>query len=164
MRHEYYEVIAADLFEVKPVDIFKDSRKAIYRVPRQFCMKYRIESMKLTQTESGKRYGLDHATAINAQKRINNYVKTKDAYGKLYNLFLKNCEERKRELLGRGEFLKKVQSMGWIDYVKTVEQPLKELIEMVFKNDNEDNIREQLDICEEKINDLKYLYKIENEP
>ena len=163
MKFEYYEVIAASLFNIAPIDIFKKSREAIYRVPRQFCVKYRVEVLDLKPEISGARYNLDRTTVIHAQGKIDNYIETKDYYGELYNLFLINCE-RKNKTLGRDEFLKKVQSMGWIDYVKTVEQPLKELVEMVFRNDNEDNIREQLDICEEKINDLKYLYKIENEP
>lgn len=169
MDYEYYEIIAAELFGIEPSDIFKKSRISSCRVARQFCMKYRKEHLKLSFDISAKRYGLDHATCISACRRIDNYVSTNDIYGEKYLDFLEKCKVKRQQVemmlqQEKKQLLRNIESMGWYDYVHTVVDPMTTLAELVYRNDNEDMIRDHIRVVEEKLDELKYLYRLEYEP
>jgi hypothetical protein len=170
MTYEYYEIIAADLFGIKPESLWMRSRERNKVViPRQFCMKYRIDVLKLSQADSAGRYNREHATAISASKKIDNYIETKDEYGLMYLDFLKKCEKERQRINQcskehKEQFIRNVENIGLSNYTKTVKEQFDTLIKFVCEDEEEDLIREQIKICSVKLRELKFLYQLEDEP
>jgi hypothetical protein len=169
MNYEYYEVIACEFFGIEPRELFLKTRKGEIKNARFFCMTYRHVNLGFSFRISGLRYNLDHSTSIHAKKTIDNWIETKDDFGKMYLEFLEKCRAKRQqvELLlqqQKIQLLRTIETMGWFDFVSSIEQPFCALIEFVYRNDNEDNIREHINICEAKLSYLKYLYQLEDEP
>jgi hypothetical protein len=168
MEIQYYDVIAAKMFGVEPKELYGKSQKGEIKTPRFFCMKYIKEILGHSNAVAGNRYNRHHSTVNNARKRVQEWIDTNDKLAILYVDFLDKCHEYKIH----NEFLSVAQkdrllfdvSMGWFDYIRNVIAPITTLTELLFKNDNEDMIREHIHIVEEKLNELKFLYKVGNEP
>lgn len=166
MTYEYYEIIAAKLFGIKPESLWLRSReREKVVIPRQFCMKYRMDILKLSQAVSSGRYNKEHATAISASNKIDNYIETKDKYGEMYIEFLRKCEKEKDNIHRtskeyKEQFIRNVEDIGLSNYTKTVKEQFDGLIKSVCEDEDEDLIREQIKICSVKLDELKYLYQL----
>lgn len=163
MKPQYYEIIACKSFGIAPEDMLLKSRKAKYVLPRQFCMKYRNEVLKLSWSVSAKRYNRNHSTALHGAKKIKHFVQNKDVYGKLYIEFLASCEkERENTPLFEAmeELLRKVEAIGLLGYVSLIRERIGALLTAVESN-NESYVRKHIGACISELKDLRILYQIE---
>lgn len=168
MNYEYYEIIAAKLFGIEPEKLFLKSRKEEIKNARFFCMTYRHDLLKLSLRVSGEKYSKDHCSVLHSNKTINNWIETKDKFGLMYLDFLEKCKLKEHQIQiklqqEKKQLLKTIESIGWINYIGTFKEPFDNLIKSISNDDNEDVIREHIKIADDKLNELKYLYIIEED-
>lgn len=158
---EYYEYISADICKLTNVeDIWKKTRKIENVKARQFCMMYRNKYLKMSLSIAGERYCKDHATIYRAIKTIDNLVETKDYWGEKYLLFLNKCLEHER-LMNKPllTLSNRIAEIGWQPYIDELKDKFHYLINLVEMAADEIDVRKNIDVCTEKLNELKMLYE-----
>jgi len=70
------EQIVCNGEKIEPEALHTKSRLAIVREPRQIVMYFADRETRLSQGRIGMYFNRDHATVINAIKRVNNFIET----------------------------------------------------------------------------------------
>lgn len=85
----------SELFDI-PIEVMKSkTRKGEAVKARQLCMWYEKHNTKYSLSTIGFEFGKDHATVINACRKIDELIETKDAhYYPLIKEFIKFTEQK----------------------------------------------------------------------
>lgn len=84
---KFYLVEVADVLGNKRTELIKNARHTVVFITKKLL---NISLTKIGQLLGGK----DHATMINSIKRINNYIFTKDVYGKNAQFLLNTLQQK----------------------------------------------------------------------
>ena len=163
----YYEQIVGDMLGINPEELSQKNRDGSYVLGRQFCMVYRNEVLKMTTTAAGKRYGLNHATVIYSAKKIQIYKETKDIRYLQWKEFLDKCRIRLNSFTDPNFQIdnpqevidKQIEEKGFKGFMTDAAYSFNRLVSLIINDENEDEIRTQLELCHRKIHELKYLYE-----
>jgi hypothetical protein len=158
---EYYENIAAEICELSDAkDIWKKTRKTEICKARQFCMIYRKTNLSKSYAVAGYRYNKDHATAMHAEKAINNLIYTEDNWGKKYLEFLGKCLEYEKII--NEPIIKlsnRIAEIGWNTYVDEVKEKTNYFLKLIDMDASEDDVKKSINECIEKLTELKTMYE-----
>lgn len=161
-NYYYYEIIGAELFGIDPAMLFVETRKTEVVRCRQLMMKYRKEVLNYSLAVSANRYGLDHATAIHAIKKINSFCQIYKDFWALIEEFNNRCrKEYKEEQPVKVIERKPIKSMS---FNEVINNSLKRMTTLSYylgmalhDNESEPLIIDQIIKCKD---DLDVLYEI----
>jgi len=85
----YWEIIAAWVWKISPIELFEKSRAGAKAYARFFCLEFMHKRLNLTQETSARRYGKKHDEVVYAIKKNKELSSVDKFYREKYNKFKK---------------------------------------------------------------------------
>lgn len=159
MDTTFYELIASNICGVQIEDLFKQTKYQDLVLARFFCIIYRKDVLGMSGKKAANKYHLDHAIYHHAKKKVQEYLETKDErYGK-YLQFVEECAEfvAKSDTAVNTLHLK-ISMVGLNQYLEGSLRLFTEFFKYATE-DKEDLAKYQLNLCQERLNEIKLLYE-----
>ncbi len=159
MNTTFYEIIASKICGVNPEDLFKQTKLQDVVLARFFCIIYRKDVLGMSGNKAASKYHLDHAIYHHAKKKVKEYLDTKDErYGK-YLQFMEGCAEfaAKSDTAVNTLHLK-ISVVGLNEYLDGSLRLFVDFFKYATGN-QEELAKYQLNLCMERLNEIKLLYE-----
>jgi len=115
----YWEIIAAWVWKISPIELFEKSRAGAKAYARFFCLEFMHKRLNLTQETSARRYGKKHDEVVYAIKKNKELSSVDKFYREKYNKFKEACEKFEQQ---QGIEYKEVPFADYENRIKTLKE------------------------------------------